>query len=74
MICIKEYCTAKQKDAGYRNTSGLSSVGATENIMLAASLAEGVTIIRNAAKEPEIVDLQNFLQQMGVEISGAGTG
>jgi len=50
------------------------SVGATENIMLAASLAEGVTIIRNAAKEPEIVDLQNFLQQMGVEISGAGTG
>jgi UDP-N-acetylglucosamine 1-carboxyvinyltransferase len=50
------------------------SVGATENIMLAASLAEGVTIIRNAAKEPEIVDLQNFLQKMGVEISGAGTG
>ncbi|HEY8421330.1 MAG TPA: UDP-N-acetylglucosamine 1-carboxyvinyltransferase [Thermoclostridium sp.] len=50
------------------------SVGATENIMLAACLAEGETIIRNAAKEPEIVDLQNFLQALGVEIYGAGTG
>ncbi len=50
------------------------SVGATENTMLAACLAQGETIIRNAAKEPEIVDLQNFLQQMGVAISGAGTG
>ncbi len=50
------------------------SVGATENIMLAACLAEGETIIRNAAKEPEIVDLQSFLQQMGVEVYGAGTG
>lgn len=50
------------------------SVGATENIMLAACLAKGETIIRNAAKEPEIVDLQNFLQKTGVEIYGAGTG
>lgn len=50
------------------------SVGATENIMLAACLADGETIIRNAAKEPEIVDLQNFLQCLGVEIYGAGTG
>lgn len=50
------------------------SVGATENIILAACLAEGETIIRNAAKEPEIVDLQNFLQKTGVEINGAGTG
>ncbi len=50
------------------------SVGATENTMLAACLAEGETIIRNAAKEPEIVDLQNFLQQMGVAVYGAGTG
>jgi len=50
------------------------SVGATENIMLAACLAEGKTVIRNAAKEPEIVDLQNFLQALGVEIHGAGTG
>ncbi|MDI6602146.1 MAG: UDP-N-acetylglucosamine 1-carboxyvinyltransferase [Thermoanaerobacteraceae bacterium] len=49
------------------------SVGATENIMLAACLAEGDTIIRNAAKEPEVIDLQNFLNLMGANISGAGT-
>jgi UDP-N-acetylglucosamine 1-carboxyvinyltransferase len=49
------------------------SVGATENIMLAATYAEGDTYIRNAAKEPEIIDLQNFLIGLGVNISGAGT-
>ena len=49
------------------------SVGATENIMLAAVKAEGTTIIRNAAREPEIVDLQNFLNGMGARIHGAGT-
>lgn len=49
------------------------SVGATENIMLGAVLAEGVTTIVNAAKEPEIVDLQNFLNKMGAKITGAGT-
>lgn len=49
------------------------SVGATENIMLAATTAEGVTIIQNAAKEPEIVDLQNFLSGMGARVFGAGT-
>ncbi|TYP54940.1 UDP-N-acetylglucosamine 1-carboxyvinyltransferase [Thermosediminibacter litoriperuensis] len=49
------------------------SVGATENLMLAAVLAEGRTIIRNAAKEPEIVDLQNFLNKMGCRVKGAGT-
>jgi UDP-N-acetylglucosamine 1-carboxyvinyltransferase len=49
------------------------SVGATENIMLAAVFSEGETIIRQAAKEPEIVDLQNFLIKMGVIVSGAGT-
>lgn len=49
------------------------SVGATENIMLAATTAEGVTTIQNAAKEPEIIDLQNFLKAMGARISGAGT-
>ena len=48
------------------------SVGATENILLAAVKAEGVTVIRNAAKEPEIVDLQNFLTAMGAKVSGAG--
>lgn len=51
----------------------LPSVGATENIMMAATLASGETIIRNAAREPEIVDLQNFLNAMGAEVSGAGT-
>lgn len=49
------------------------SVGATENIMLAAVSAKGVTIIRNAAREPEIIDLENFLNAMGAKISGAGT-
>lgn len=49
------------------------SVGATENAMMAAATAIGTTIIRNAAREPEIVDLQNFLNKMGAKISGAGT-
>lgn len=49
------------------------SVGATENIMLLSSLAEGETKIVNAAQEPEIVDLQNFLNKMGAKISGAGS-
>lgn len=50
------------------------SVGATENLMMAASLAEGVTVIENAAEEPEIVDLANFLNAMGADVRGAGTG
>ena len=49
------------------------SVGATENIIMASVLAEGETIITNAAMEPEIVDLQNFLNRMGAKIEGAGT-
>ncbi|MBQ9729391.1 MAG: UDP-N-acetylglucosamine 1-carboxyvinyltransferase [Clostridia bacterium] len=49
------------------------SVGATENIMLAAVKAEGVTVVRNAAKEPEIIDLQNFLNAMGAKVRGAGS-
>ena len=49
------------------------SVGATENIIMAASLADGVSVIENAAKEPEIVDLANFLNKMGAKIKGAGT-
>ncbi len=49
------------------------SVGATENIMMAATLAEGQTIIENCAAEPEIVDLANFLNSMGAEVRGAGT-
>ena len=49
------------------------TVGATMNIMLAATLADGMTIIENAAKEPHIVDLANFLNSMGADIMGAGT-
>ncbi|MEK3789619.1 UDP-N-acetylglucosamine 1-carboxyvinyltransferase [Paenibacillus sp. FSL K6-1230] len=52
----------------------VASVGATENIMMAAVLAEGTTIIENAAKEPEIVDLANYLNGMGAKVRGAGTG
>lgn len=49
------------------------SVGATENIMMAACLAEGVTTLENPAEEPEIVDLANYLNQMGARVRGAGT-
>jgi UDP-N-acetylglucosamine 1-carboxyvinyltransferase len=51
----------------------MASVGATENIMMAASLADGTTIIENAAKEPEIVDLADFINGMGGRVYGAGT-
>ncbi|GAA0436659.1 UDP-N-acetylglucosamine 1-carboxyvinyltransferase [Virgibacillus sp. AGTR] len=51
----------------------MPSVGATENIMMAAALAEGKTIIENCAKEPEIVDLANYLNKMGAKVVGAGT-
>ncbi len=50
------------------------SVGATENIMMAAVMAEGTTVIENAAEEPEIVCLANFLNAMGAKVRGAGTG
>jgi UDP-N-acetylglucosamine 1-carboxyvinyltransferase len=49
------------------------SVGATENIMMAATLAEGTTVLENAAEEPEIVDLANYLNAMGARVRGAGT-
>ena len=49
------------------------SVGATENILMAASMAEGKTVLENAAEEPEIVDLAAFLNAMGARVSGAGT-
>ena len=51
----------------------IASVGATMNLMLAATLAEGQTVIENVAKEPHIVDLANFLNSMGADITGAGT-
>ena len=66
-------CTAERLK-GAEILLDFPSVGATENIMLAAVKAEGLTIIRNAAKEPEIVDLQNFLNAMGAKVHGAGGG
>lgn len=68
----KIVCTVKQlRGASVRLP--FPSVGATENIMMAAAMAEGVTVIRNAAREPEIIELQDFLNAMGAEIRGAGT-
>ena len=58
---------------GGRVNLDVISVGATMNIMIGATLANGTTIIENAAKEPHIVDLANFLNSMGAKISGAGT-
>ncbi len=51
----------------------IPSVGATQNLMMAATLAEGTTIIENAAREPEIVDLAVVLNKMGATVRGAGT-
>jgi UDP-N-acetylglucosamine 1-carboxyvinyltransferase len=65
-------CTA-EKLTGAEISLDFPSVGATENIMMAAVMAEGITTIHNAAREPEIQDLQNFLNQMGAKIIGAGT-
>ena len=62
-----------QKLKGNKIYLDFPSVGATENIMMTASLATGVTIIENAAAEPEICDLANFLNTMGASITGAGT-
>lgn len=58
---------------GAHFTMRVVSVGATENLMLAASLAKGQTILQNAAREPEIIDLANCLNAMGANIQGAGT-
>ncbi len=65
-------CTAPKGLHGARIALSFSSVGATENIMLAAALAHGVTEIHNAAREPEIVDLANFINKCGGKVSGAG--
>lgn len=66
--------TLKGKLRGGNVYLDLPSVGATENILMAASLAQGVTRIENAAKEPEIVDLAGCLSLMGAKITGAGSG
>lgn len=69
------YVEAKVKDElkGAEIYLDFPSVGATENIMTAAALAKGTTVIENAAKEPEIVDLANFINAMGGRVIGAGT-
>ena len=66
------HCTAAHM-TGRELGLSLPSVGATENLMLAACGAEGTTVISNAAREPEIVDLQNFLNACGASVSGAGS-
>ncbi|MDR2032926.1 MAG: UDP-N-acetylglucosamine 1-carboxyvinyltransferase [Azoarcus sp.] len=58
---------------GARLVTDMVTVTGTENLMMAATLAEGVTVIENAAREPEVVDLAHFLTAMGAKISGAGT-
>ena len=65
-------CTGGKRLRGCEIDLSIASVGATENAMLAACGARGVTTIVNAAQEPEIVDLQNFLRAMGAQVSGAG--
>ncbi|MBR2948742.1 MAG: UDP-N-acetylglucosamine 1-carboxyvinyltransferase [Lachnospiraceae bacterium] len=65
--------TQAQNLTGGHNYLDIASVGATINIMMAAALAEGRTTIENAAKEPHVVDLANFLNSMGANIKGAGT-
>jgi UDP-N-acetylglucosamine 1-carboxyvinyltransferase len=70
------YIEARVKDRlqGAKIYLDIPSVGATQNIMMAATLAKGTTMIENAAKEPEIVDLANYLNAMGATVRGAGTG
>ncbi|HDF1759953.1 TPA: UDP-N-acetylglucosamine 1-carboxyvinyltransferase [Staphylococcus aureus] len=67
------YANAKDGLKGTSIHLDFPSVGATQNIIMAASLAKGKTLIKNAAKEPEIVDLANYINEMGGRITGAGT-
>jgi len=69
-VCVE---ASADRLAGAEMYLDFASVGATENIMMAAALAQGTTIIENPAQEPEIVDLANFLNKMGARIKGAGT-
>ena len=72
----EDYVNLKPSEEGLQGTRvnlDMASVGATINLMLAATLIPGMTVIGNAAKEPHIVDLANFLNTMGARISGAGT-
>ncbi|MCL2234670.1 MAG: UDP-N-acetylglucosamine 1-carboxyvinyltransferase [Firmicutes bacterium] len=77
-VSIKEeidilHCT-RGKLKGTKTHLSFPSVGATENLMMAATLAEGTTTIINAAREPEIIDLANFINALGGKVQGAGTG
>lgn len=75
IILEQGYVIAKcKKLKGAHITFDFPTVGGTENTLMAAALADGVTIIENAAKEPEVVDLAEYLIKMGVKIEGAGTG
>jgi UDP-N-acetylglucosamine 1-carboxyvinyltransferase len=65
-------CSVSGRLKGAKITLGFPSVGATENILLASVLADGKTVIRNAAQEPEIVDLAEFLNSCGAQVHGAG--
>lgn len=75
IVVEQGYIKAKVADRlrGARILMDMVSVTGTENLMMAAVLADGETIIENAAREPEVVDLANFLNQMGAKIVGAGT-
>jgi UDP-N-acetylglucosamine 1-carboxyvinyltransferase len=74
-ISVQEgYISAVGRMKGARVKLPFASVGATENILMAASLAQGRTVIENAAREPEITDLANLLIAMGALVTGAGTG
>lgn len=68
---VKAKSTGRLK--GAKIVMEMVSVGATENLIMAAALADGTSVIENAAREPEVVDLANFLNSMGAKISGAGT-
>ena len=75
-IALEEGFVSAYSDSGLKGGKiylDFPSVGATENIMMAAALAEGTTTIENAAEEPEIVDLANFINAMGGQVRGAGT-
>jgi UDP-N-acetylglucosamine 1-carboxyvinyltransferase len=78
-LVIEEYhgymnCFVRNNLKGANISLSFPSVGATENTMLAAVFADGITTITNAAREPEILDLANFLNKSGAKISGAGQG
>ena len=71
--CVRVRMLEGKKLHGADIRFDLVTVGATMNLMLSAALAEGVTVLRNAAKEPHVADLAGFLNAMGADVSGAGT-